>query len=93
MKSEKATIQFNKDTLRTVITLDDKSACAEFIEACLDYDDSEIIKEKFMHEGAGLMFTHAKPQLDEAKEQYNRKIQQRIDAANKRWEKERELKK
>lgn len=88
----KPTIQFNKETLRTVISLDkDKnSACAEFLEACLNYDDDGVIQEHFKHDTAEIMFIHARPQLDNAMEQYKRMVEQRSAAARARWEKERE---
>lgn len=90
---EKPTIQFNKATLRTVISLDKgrNSACAEFLEACLNYDDDGVVQDDFKHDTAAVMFTHARPQLDTAMEQYIRMREQRKAAARKRWEKEKQL--
>lgn len=82
--SEKATIMFRKDTLAAIASLD-KGACAEFINACLDYDSSGDIKTNFKHETAKALFALAMPQLDEAMQQYIIGRQQRIDAAKKRW--------
>ena len=82
--SDKATIQFRKDTLQAVATLD-TGACSEFINACLDYDDNGVIKTDFTHDTARALFTLAIPQLDEAMQQYIKGRQQRIDAINKRW--------
>lgn len=85
--ADKSTILFRKDTLSAIAALDD-GACAEFIRACLDYDTGEIIKEHFEHETARALFTLARPQLDEAMQQYITGRQQRIDAANRRWKKD-----
>lgn len=85
--ADKATILFRKDTLSAIAALDD-GACAEFILACLDYDTFGVIKENFKHETARALFTLARPQLDEAMQQYITGRQQRIDAANRRWKKD-----
>ncbi len=82
--SDKATIQFRKDTLQAVATLD-TGACSEFINACLDYDNNGVIKTDFEHDTARALFTLAKPQLDEAMEKYVKGRQQRIDAINARY--------
>lgn len=82
--AEKATILFRKDTLAAIASLDD-GACAEFINACLEYDGSGEIKTDFKNETARALFAVARPQLDEAMEQYITGRQQRIDAATKRW--------
>lgn len=87
--SEKATIQFRKDTLQAVASLD-KGACAEFINACLDYDNTGVIKEDFTHESARVLFLLARTQLDESMEQYITARQQRIDAVKKRWQKDKD---
>ena len=80
--SDKVTIQFRKDTLKAVATLD-HGAVAEFINACLDYDSTGEIKTDFKHESAGALFTLAIPQLDEAMEKYIKGREQRIDAGRK----------
>lgn len=81
--ADKATILFRKDTLSAIASLD-QGACAEFINACLDYDNNGVIKADFQNETARALFTLAMPQLDEAMEQYITGRQQRIDAARKR---------
>ena len=82
--ADKATIQFRKDILSAIASLD-HGACSEFILACLDYDTNGVIKTEFEHETAKALFTLAKPQLDEAMEQYIKGRWQRIEAINKRW--------
>ena len=82
--SEKATILFRKDTLAAIASLD-HGACAEFINACLDYDSNGVIKTDFKYESAKALFTLARPQLDEAMQQYIVGREQRINAAKKRW--------
>lgn len=85
--AEKATIQFKKDTLKAIATLD-HGACAEFINACLEYDDTGVIKTDFEHETAKALFTLAIPQLNDAMEQYIKGRQQRINAIRARYKKE-----
>jgi hypothetical protein len=85
--SEKTTIQFRKDTLQAIASLD-KGACSEFINACLEYDSTGVIKTDFKHEAAGALFALAKSQLDDAMEQYIKGRQQKIDAIRKRYQKE-----
>lgn len=80
--SSKATIQFRKDTLKAVATLD-QGAVAEFINACLDYDSTGVIKTDFKYEAAGALFTLAIPQLDEAMAKYIKGREQRLEAARK----------
>lgn len=84
--SEKATIQFKKDTLSAIASLD-TGACSEFINACLDYDNYGVIKTDFKHETAKALFILAKPQLDDAMEQYVKGRQQRINAIRARYNK------
>ena len=84
--ADKATIQFKKDTLSAIATLD-TGACSEFIKACLDYDNDGVIKTDFEHESAKALFILAKPQLDDAMEQYIKGRQQRIDAVRSRYAK------
>ena len=85
--AEKKTIQFRKDLLSAIASLDD-GACSEFLKACLDYDTNGVIKTEFEHETVKAFFTLARPQLDEAMQQYVKGRQQRINAINKRWNKE-----
>ena len=82
--SDKCTIMFRKDTLSAIASLD-SGACSEFILACLQYDTDGVIEENFKFDTAKALFTLAKPQLDEAMEQYIKCRQQRIDTINKRW--------
>lgn len=85
--ADKVTILFRKDILSAIASLED-GACAEFIKACLDYDSNGVIKTEFEHETVKAFFTLARPQLDEAMQQYVKGRQQRINAINKRWNKE-----
>ena len=84
--AQKTTIQFNKDTLKGIASLE-KGACAEFINACLEYDSTGVIKTDFKHEGAQALFAVAIPQLDKAMEQYIAGREQRIEAGRKSAEK------
>lgn len=84
---EKVTIQFKKDTL-AAIAEDDEGPCAEFIRACLDYDNTGVIKTDFRHASSKALFRLAVMQLDEYMDGYVKTVAQRIDAAGKRWAKE-----
>lgn len=91
--SKKKTIQFHIDTLTTVLGLSENepTVCIEFLKACLKYDETgkaPMIENKT----AEVMFEHAKSQLDEAKQQYERMVKQKRDAAIARWKKENGIK-
>lgn len=90
----KATIQFHRDTLRTVLRLSEKEPeiILEFLDAALRFDETGEVPETFRSNTAEVMFAHAMPQLQESREQYNKMIEQRKKAAISRWMKERGLK-
>ena len=86
---EKRTIQFRKDTLKTVIELSntDATVCQEFLNACIQYDENEI-EPDFNSNIAKTMFHHERQHLDDAKKQYKEMIERKRKAAFKRWGKE-----
>ena len=90
----KATIQFHRDTLRTVLRLSEKEPeiILEFLDAALQFDETGEVPETFHSNTAEVMFAHAKPQLQESREQYNRMVEQRKNAAISRWMKEHGIK-
>lgn len=90
--TDKKTIQFHRDTLQTVLRLSEKNpaVCCEFLDAALKFDESGEIPEHFQNDSAEVMFLHAMPQLQEAREQYYRMKKQRRDAAIARWMKEKD---